>query len=92
MLTGEEHLVTAGNVDEKKTSNNPAVKRLLGTEGDMGKKLGLAADWGYNIIKQVGNYAESYERNVGVNTPLKLARGKNALWFNGGLQYAPPIR
>ena len=92
MLTAEELGVTSGNVDKMKASSNPAVKRLLGTEGDMGKKLGVSGDWAYNIIKQVGNYAESYERNVGVNTPLKLARGKNALWTNGGLQYSPPIR
>ncbi len=92
MLTGEEMGITSANVDAKKSATDPAVKRLLGTEGDMGAKLGLPKDWAYQIIKQVGNYAESYERNVGEKTPLKLARGKNALWTNGGLQYAPPIR
>jgi len=92
MLTGEELGVSSKNVDSMKSSNNPAIKRLVGTEGDMGAKLGLNKDWAYQIIKQVGNYAESYDRNVGPDTPLKLARGKNALWTNGGLQYAPPMR
>ena len=92
MVTAEELGITSANVDAKKSANDPAVKRLLGTEGDMGDKLGLPKDWAYQIIKQVGNYAESYERNVGPDTPLKLARGANALWSDGGLQYAPPIR
>jgi general L-amino acid transport system substrate-binding protein len=58
----------------------------------MGEGMGLSNDWAYNIIKQVGNYGEVFERNVGKNTPLGLARGLNALWTQGGLQYAPPIR
>jgi general L-amino acid transport system substrate-binding protein len=74
------------------TSENPEIRRLLGVEGDMGTKLGLSNDWAANIIKQVGNYAESFERNVGVNTPLGLERGLNAQWSAGGLLYSPPIR
>ena len=65
--------------------------RLLGVEGEMGTKLGLSNDWAYNIISLVGNYAEVFERNLGPNTALKLSRGKNALWKDGGLQYPMPI-
>jgi general L-amino acid transport system substrate-binding protein len=73
-------------------SDNPAIKRLLGVEGEFGAPLGLTNDWAYRIVKLVGNYAETYERNVGPNTPIGLARGLNALWKDGGIQYAPPIR
>jgi general L-amino acid transport system substrate-binding protein len=93
MLEAEEYGVNSENVDQMKSgSNDPVVKRLLGVEGDMGKNLGLGNDWAYNIIKKVGNYGESYERNVGPKTPLKLERGANALWKDGGLQYAMPVR
>ncbi len=92
MVEAEELGVTSKNVDQMKSSDNPNVKRLLGTEGDMGKNLGLPGDWAYNVIKQVGNYGESYERHVGVNTSLGLERGLNALWKDGGLQYAMPVR
>lgn len=92
MVNAEEMGVTSKNADEMKGGKNPGIKRLLGTEGKFGEALGLGNDWGYNIIKQVGNYGEVYEANVGPNTPLKLARGSNALWTNGGLQYAPPVR
>jgi len=92
MVNAEELGVTSQNVDQMKTSPNPEIKRLLGTEGDLHKGLGLEPNWAYNIIKQVGNYAESYDRNVGPNTPLKLERGVNSLWTKGGLMYAPPIR
>lgn len=71
---------------------HPAVRRLLGIEGGIGPKLGLAEDWAYSIISQVGNYGEVYEANVGLNTPLKLKRGPNELYTNGGLHYGPPIR
>jgi len=64
----------------------------LGSDGDMGEKLGLSADFGYNAIKMVGNYAEMYNRNVGPDTPLGLDRGVNALWTDGGVLYAPPVR
>jgi general L-amino acid transport system substrate-binding protein len=93
MIIAEEFGVTQANVDEQKASSqNPEVRRLLGVEGEMGKMTGLSNDWGYNIIKQVGNYGESFERNVGLKTPLGLARGLNELWSKGGLLYAPPIR
>jgi general L-amino acid transport system substrate-binding protein len=93
MLEAEEYGVTSQNVDDQKAnSTNPAVRRLLGVEGDLGQGLGLAPEWGYNIIAQVGNYAEIFERNVGQETPLKIQRGLNALWTEGGLQYAMPVR
>ncbi|ONF45487.1 amino acid ABC transporter substrate-binding protein [Marinobacter lutaoensis] len=91
-INAEELGVTSANVDDMKKSDNPSVKRLLGTDGDMGAKLGLAADFGYHIIKQVGNYGEMYDRNVGPGTPLDLERGLNALWSDGGIMYAPPVR
>ena len=93
MLEAEEAGVSSANIDDlKANSTNPVVKRLIGTEGEMGGNLGLGNDWAYNIVKQVGNYAESYDRHVGPSTPLKLERGVNALWKDGGLQYAMPVR
>ena len=92
MVDAEELGVTKGNVDEKKKSDDPEAKRLLGTEGQYGEALGLTNDWAYRILKHVGNYGESFERNLGQGSPLKIARGLNALWMKGGLQYAPPIR
>ena len=92
MINAEELGVTKANVDEMKGSDNPAIKRLLGTEGKYGENLGVGNDWAYNIIKKVGNYGESFEANVGPSTPLGISRGVNALWSKGGLQYAPPIR
>ena len=91
-LNAEELGVTSSNVDAMKSSTNPEVRRLLGIEGDKGKDLGLSNDWAYTIVKQVGNYAEVFERNVGDQTPLKIERGLNALWTQGGIQYAPPVR
>ncbi len=92
MLTAEELGVTQANVDQMLKSDNPDIRRLLGLEGDFGKSLGLTNDWAYRIIKAVGNYGESFERNVGMGSPIKIRRGLNALWNKGGLQYAPPIR
>jgi general L-amino acid transport system substrate-binding protein len=103
LLTAEELGVDSKNVDDMRTkTTNPEIQRLLsvkvkaddGTEADndFGKGIGLGPDWAYTAIKQVGNYAEIFERNVGLNTNLKIERGKNALWNAGGLQYAPPIR
>ena len=88
-VAAEELGITSQNVDQMLASTNPDVRRLLGVEGDLGKQLGLDAKWAYNIIKQVGNYGEIYERNLGV---MGVARGLNKLWTDGGLQYAPPIR
>ncbi|PPC76083.1 amino acid ABC transporter substrate-binding protein [Pokkaliibacter plantistimulans] len=91
-VTAEEMGLTSANVDQMKNSDNPDVKRFTGAEGDFGKALGVNNDWAYQIVKQVGNYGEMFERNVGANTPLGIARGLNALWSKGGLQYAPPMR
>jgi general L-amino acid transport system substrate-binding protein len=92
LLEAEELGVTQANVDEMLGSDNPAIKRLLGVEGDFGTPMGLTADWAYRIVKHIGNYSETYERHVGPSTPIGLARGLNALWKDGGIQYAPPIR
>ena len=93
MIEAEELGVTQANVDEMKAnSKNPGVRRLLGLEGIAGKGLGLNDDWAYQIIKQVGNYGEIFERNVGADSPLKIERGLNALWSKGGIMYAPPVR
>jgi general L-amino acid transport system substrate-binding protein len=73
-------------------SDNPNIQRLLGTDGDMGAKLGLPDDFGHKVVKLVGNYGEMYDRNVGPDTPLGLDRGINALWTDGGIMYAPPVR
>jgi general L-amino acid transport system substrate-binding protein len=93
MIIAEEFGITQANVDQMKSSSeNPEVKRLLGVEGDYSKMIGLSNDWAYNIVKQVGNYGESFEANVGLKTPLGLARGLNELWSKGGILYAPPFR
>jgi general L-amino acid transport system substrate-binding protein len=92
MLNAEELGITKANVDEMLKSENPEIKRFVGTEGKYGEAIGLTNDWAYRIIKHVGNYGESFERNVGSGSLLKIARGQNALWTKGGLQYAPPIR
>lgn len=92
MINAEEMGITSANVDEMTGSTDPNVMRLLGKEGTFGETLGVSNDWAYNVIKQVGNYGEVFEANVGTATPLGIARGQNALWSKGGLQYAPPIR
>ncbi len=92
MVEAEEYGITSKNVDEMLKSDNPTIKRILGVTPGMGKALGVDEKWVYNIVKQVGNYGESFDRNVGAGSPLKIARGQNALWTKGGLQYAPPIR
>jgi len=91
-LNAEELGVTSKNIDEKAAGTDPNVKRLLGGEGVAGSFLGVDDKWAYNIVKQVGNYGEMFERNVGQGSPLKIARGLNALWSKGGIQYAPPVR
>ncbi len=92
MLNAEEMGITRDNVDEMLDSEDPDIARLLGQDGNYGEGMGLSADWAYQIIKQVGNYGESFERNVGMGSPLEIERGINALWTEGGIQYAPPIR
>ena len=94
MIAAEEMNITSRNVDRMKRSKSPDIQRLLGVIEGNGKSLGLNEKWAYSIIKQVGNYGESFERNVGKNTPLKLARGLNGLWKEkkNGLMYAPPLK
>jgi general L-amino acid transport system substrate-binding protein len=92
MLDAEELNVTSKNVDDMVKSDNPEIKRLLGTEGNYGEQLGLTKDWVVRIVKLVGNYGEVFDRNVGQDSPLKITRGLNALWTKGGVQYAPPVR
>ncbi len=92
LINAEELGVNSKNVDEMTKSTNPEIKRLLGSEGDFGKGIGLDNDWVVRIVKQVGNYAEIYDRNLGDGSPIKIARGVNKLWSEGGLQYAPPVR
>jgi len=93
MLEAEEAGLTQANVDaQKATSKDPNVQRLLGVSEDTGKLLGLDAEWAYRIVKQVGNYGESFERNLGPATPIGLPRGVNNLWTKGGLMYSPPVR
>ena len=92
MINAEELGLTSANVGDMMGSENPSIKRMLGEEGSYGEALGLSNDWALNIIKQVGNYEESFNRNVGPDTPLGISRGVNALWSKGGIMYAPPIR
>jgi general L-amino acid transport system substrate-binding protein len=92
MLNAEELGVTSANADEMLGSMRPEVRRLLGQEGSFGKGLGLEDDWAYLIIKAVGNYGESFDRNLGAGSRIGIKRGLNALWKDGGLHFAPPIR
>lgn len=95
MIIAEEKGITSANADDMKANAaDPEIKRLMGTEGDFGERLfaGAANDWPYQVIKQVGNYGESYDRNVGPKTPIGLERGVNALWTKGGILYAAPYR
>lgn len=92
MVTAEELGVTSKTVDEALRSDKPEVRRLVGLDGSFGEQLGLTKDWAARILKHVGNYGEVFERNLGSTSRLGIARGINALWNKGGLQYAPPIR
>jgi len=92
LLNAEELGVTQANVEEMLDSENPEIRRLLGKDKNFGESIGVSQDWAVNIIKAVGNYGEIFERNIGVDTPLKIQRGQNALWTKGGLQYGMPIR
>ena len=86
--------MTSANIEELSAAptNNPEVNRLLGTEGELGAMLGLEADWAKQAILAGGNYGELFEKNIGENTPIGLARGLNAMWTEGGLIYSPPFR
>jgi general L-amino acid transport system substrate-binding protein len=92
MVDAEELSVTQKNVDEMAKSDKPELKRAFGTDGNLGEQLGLTKDWVSRIVKAVGNYGESFDRNVGAGSKLGIARGLNQLWNKGGIQYAPPIR
>ena len=92
LIEAEELGITQSNVEAQKASGNPAIGRLLGSSEDSGKLLGLDREWALRAVRTVGNYGEIFQRNVGADSPLKLARGVNALWTRGGLMYAPPIR
>jgi general L-amino acid transport system substrate-binding protein len=92
LLNAEEAGLTQANVDQMQASTVPDIKRLLGKEGDFGKGIGLDNEWAYRIVKQVGNYGEVFERNVGSGSRIKIDRGLNKLWSKGGIQYAPPVR
>ena len=92
LLTAEEFGITSGNVDDFMSSEDPGIQRLLGVAPGMGEAMKINEQWAYNAIKQVGNYSEIFERHVGADTPLGFQRGVNALWTDGGLMYAPPIR
>jgi len=92
MIQAEEMGITSKNVDDMLKSTDPMIQRFLGVTPGNGKALGLDEKWAYNIVKMVGNYGEVFERNVGKDTPLKLERGLNALWTQGGLMYTPPFK
>jgi general L-amino acid transport system substrate-binding protein len=93
MIAAEEYGITSKNVERERTTTERAeVRRLLGVEENLGEMLGLSGDWAYQIVLQVGNYGESFERNLGSGSAIKIARGMNALWRDGGLMYAMPFR
>ncbi len=92
MIEAEEYGITSKNAQEMLKSSNPNIQRILGTTPGMGKNLGLSNEWAFSVLSQVGNYGETFERNVGADSPLKLERGLNATWRDGGLMYGWPIR
>ncbi|EHN69967.1 amino acid ABC transporter substrate-binding protein [Aliivibrio fischeri] len=92
MINAEEYGISSKNADQMLKSKDPNIKRILGVDGPKGKGLGIRDDWGYQVVKQVGNYGESFERTVGEGSPLQISRGVNALWNAGGFMYAAPIR
>lgn len=92
LFEAEELNITRQNVSQQSNSTDPVVKRFLGTEGDLGKGMGLTNDFAVRVIKYVGNYGEIYDRNLGSQTKLNLPRGQNTLWNKGGLLFSPPFR
>ena len=92
LLNADELGVNQANVDQMKTTDQQDVRRLLGVDGTFGEGIGLSNDWAYNVIKKVGNYDDIFQRNIGSGSKLQIARGLNAQWTKGGIQYAPPIR
>jgi general L-amino acid transport system substrate-binding protein len=92
LINAEELGVKSATIDDALTSSNAEIRRLVGNEGEFGEQLGLEKDWAARAIRAVGNYGEIYERNVGMQSQLSIPRGLNALWTQGGIQYAPPLR
>ena len=92
MINAEELGLTSANIDKSKSTSDPSVRRFLGIEGPKGKGMGLKDNWAYQVVKQVGNYGEIFDRNIGESSPLKIERGLNAQWSQGGILYAPPFR
>ena len=92
LINAEELGVKSATIDDAAKSPNPNIRRLVGTDGEFGEQLGLAKDWAARAVRAVGNYGEIYERNVGTQSRLSIPRGLNALWTQGGIQYAPPVR
>jgi general L-amino acid transport system substrate-binding protein len=92
LINAEELGVKSATIDDAVKSTNPNIRRLVGNEGEFGEQLGLTKDWAARAVRAVGNYGEIYERNVGTQSRLSIPRGLNALWTQGGIQYAPPIR
>jgi general L-amino acid transport system substrate-binding protein len=92
MLNAEELGISSKTIDDALKSNQPEIRRLLGVEGNFGEQLGLSKDWVVRIIRQVGNYGEVFDRNVGAGSKLGISRGLNRLWTKGGIQYGPPVR
>ncbi len=92
MINAEELKISSANLEAMKADPDPRIRRFMGMEGAVGQGLGLSDDWAYQIVKQVGNYGESFERNLGIRSSLGIVRGLNALWSSGGILYAPPIK
>jgi general L-amino acid transport system substrate-binding protein len=92
LIEAEELGLTSANVDAQRASSDPAVRRFLGLEANLGQALGLPRDWAYQVVKNVGNYGEIFERTLGMKSDLKLARGLNNTWTKGGLMYSMPFR
>jgi general L-amino acid transport system substrate-binding protein len=91
MLNAEELGVSSKNIDQALRSDNPTIRRLVGIEGNLGEKIGLSHDWAVRILRAVGNYGETFDRNIGTRSKLGIARGINNLWSQGGIQYGPPL-
>ena len=91
MINAEELGVSSKNIDQALKSNNPAIRRLVGADGNLGEKIGLSNDWVVRVLRAVGNYRETFDRNIGLRSKLGVPRGINNLWSQGGIQYGPPL-
>jgi general L-amino acid transport system substrate-binding protein len=92
MLNAEELGVGSKTIEDALKSDKPAIKRLVGMEGNLGEQIGLSSDWAVRIVRAVGNYGEVFDHNVGSGSKLAISRGLNQLWSSGGIQYAPPLQ